>query len=92
MADRFRVGDRVRIINAGYYQQFVGKNGTITQPRSGRNCWQDAYGLEIDGIRSHSENGEWSAYEYQLAPIYDGNDPATLTAADDWWVKRWVTA
>ena len=76
MTDKFRVGDRVKIIKA-VTQDWVGREATVLSPKTLRFHEElgdiYAYLLDIQGEGSFAPDGvEYGAPEDWLASIYDG--------------------
>ena len=82
MTDKFKIGQRVRIIKSRD-GEMVGTLAWITSCKHLTSCSQSTwkfygYNLEIDGhgIKGHWGN-LWCVPEDWLAPIYDGNEKTT---------------
>lgn len=75
MADKFRVGQRVRYVNvAGYQEKYNGKIVTIIEPRMIRNT-ANLFGYRVDHLSPYGTG--YLVLEENIEPLYDGDEASS---------------
>jgi hypothetical protein len=81
MMDKFRVGQKVRIIKAVHNPELLGVVCVITEEKRERTSFIDGhkwqgYGVDIDVIRSNRKIHVCPS-EHSIEPVYDGDEKSS---------------
>lgn len=80
MADKFRVGQKVRIVQAPNYPDLLGTVCIIKTPQRIFSAPDGPfYGYQLDIIRDGSI---LNAFEHQIEPLYDGDEVSSWSACE----------